>query len=469
MAKDNLHGIALRSASIEYTTLAKTKDVWNVSVHNLQPRDLPEKDAHEEDEETPDARTALLSDLRPLAHEWKGLANVSLRADQLLLRVVDLPTTDPDELLGMMELQIEKFSPFPVDTLTVSYETLAETESSSRVLIVAVKNDVVDDLGDVFHELGVTVRWIDVDVLGWWHWLTKYEKVEKFGREAILMNFQDSMMLVVAQNGSPLALRAIPGLEEMTPEERSDTVAEEVDFTLTSLETEWGGVDHTHYSLWTEGEPSQELANSLGESLQSDIATASLNDLPPLSHALAERAMDRRPGIVDLAPPGWEAEDLARATKKNLLIATAGVIGVCLCIFLVLSVLVKVRKTQLEKVTVSRQEIAEPANQVRAVQNKVKMLRKYIEHDSSSLEVLRSICVSLTDGVDLSSFAYNRNGNISIRGEANSEEPIYKFVEQLQDAPLFQDVKLDRVEQKRRKNQNKSIFRLAAKIQGKPL
>lgn len=165
MAKNNLHGIALRSGSIEYTTLLKTKEEWNVSVQDSQPRNLSTRSADDEEEETPDTHAALVSELRPLAHGWKGLANVSLRADQLLLRVVDLPTTDPDELLGMMELQIEKFSPFPVDTLTVSYETLAETESSSRVLIVAAKNELVDELGDVFHELGVTVRWIDVSTL----------------------------------------------------------------------------------------------------------------------------------------------------------------------------------------------------------------------------------------------------------------------------------------------------------------
>lgn len=469
MSKEIVHGIALRSGSVEYTTLTKVKDEWQVSGQDSRPRDssglVAEGEEGEEGEE-PDAHSLLVAELRPMAHGWKGQASLALPADQLLLRVVDLPTVDLDEILSMVELQIEQFSPFPVDTLTVSYELLAETDTSSRVLIVAVKNDLVDALGDAFHEVGVTVRWIDVDVLGWWHWLTQQEKVSKFGREAILMNLQDGMVLIVAQNGVPLTVRAIPGLEDMTAEEVSETVAEEVDFTLTSLETEWGGVDHTQFSLWSEGEPPIGLADSLGAALDTPVASGNLNDLPLLSRALADRARERDPGMVDLAPPEWEAGDVARLTKRNLLVASGGVVGVCLCILLGMSVMAGVRKAGLEKAKVQRQQIVEPAQQVRLVRDKVNALRKYIDDDSSSLEVLRTISLSLPDGVDLSSFTYNRNGNVTIRGEASQEQPIYKFVERLQATEMFEDLDLGRVEARRRNNQVRKTFRLTAKIEG---
>jgi len=464
MSKETVHGIALRSGSVEYTTLTKVKDEWQVLGQDSQPRDSSGIVGVGEDGEESDAHSLLVAELRPMANEWRGEASLALPADQLLLRVVDLPTIDPDELLSMVELQIETFSPFPVDTLTVSFEVLAETESSSRVLIVAVKNDVVDALGEAFHEVGVTVRWVDVDVLGWWHWLTQKEKVSKYGREALLMNLQDGLVLIVAQNGVPLTVRAIPGLEDMNTEEFSETVAEEVDFTLTSLETEWGGVDHTQISLWSEGDPPIGLAESLGVALSTSVASGNLNDLPLLSHALADRATERDPGTVDLAPPEWEAGDLARLTKRNLLVASGGVVGVCLCVLLGVSVMAGVRKAGLEKVKLRRQQIIEPAQELRLVRDKVNDLRRYIDDDSSSLEVLRAVSLSLPEGVDISQFYFSRTGNTAIRCEAAQKQSIFKFSEKLGETGLFEDVESGRVEPRRRKGVVKFQTRIEVKL-----
>ncbi|MEA3189018.1 MAG: hypothetical protein QOD99_2848 [Chthoniobacter sp.] len=72
--------------------------------------------------------------------------HLALPTDLVLLERMRLPATDRIELGGMMQLQLEKTLPFPADQVTSGIEIIAQTESESVVLAIAVETGQLDAL-----------------------------------------------------------------------------------------------------------------------------------------------------------------------------------------------------------------------------------------------------------------------------------------------------------------------------------
>jgi hypothetical protein len=81
---------------------------------------------------------------------WQKKLNIAwLSAEQVFLRVVQLPKCEPDELRSMVELQLEKISPLPVNQIVWSFEPLPQSsgELQTVIVVLAERNLVEDFLG----------------------------------------------------------------------------------------------------------------------------------------------------------------------------------------------------------------------------------------------------------------------------------------------------------------------------------
>ncbi len=85
---------------------------------------------------------------RVVAIDWHTLyapkSNVAwLGAEQVFLRVIQLPTTDPAEIAGMLEFQIEKLAPVPLANLVTSHVICPAPANAKQttVLVVMAERD----------------------------------------------------------------------------------------------------------------------------------------------------------------------------------------------------------------------------------------------------------------------------------------------------------------------------------------
>ena len=237
MAKNIIHGIVLGPGRVDYTTLEETQDNWAPGPSDSFP--VPE-DASEGD--------GLGEALRAHAAALRGPCAIALPAKKCLLRVADLPSTDPYELEGMIELQIDKFSPFPVEQLLVSHELLERGDGRCRVLIAAMQRTKIDAIGDAFHGIGGQPHQIDVDALCYWRMIEAAPTAPKQGREVLLLAGPADTVLIVADSGVPTVFRSLGPPDGMDRQTYCATVAEETEYALTSMETEWGPAVQLRYS-----------------------------------------------------------------------------------------------------------------------------------------------------------------------------------------------------------------------------
>ena len=80
---------------------------------------------------------------RLVAKDWRSLfqnkLNVAwLPPEQVFLRVAQLPRSDFNEMLAMVELQLEKLSPMPVAQVVWSFQVLPHTDANLQTVIVMI-------------------------------------------------------------------------------------------------------------------------------------------------------------------------------------------------------------------------------------------------------------------------------------------------------------------------------------------
>ncbi len=86
-----------------------------------------------------------------VAKDWRSLFQTKLNIawlppEQVFLRVTQLPKSNFDETLSMVELQMEKLSPMPVAQVVWSFHTLAHTDDNLQtVVVMVVARSVVEE------------------------------------------------------------------------------------------------------------------------------------------------------------------------------------------------------------------------------------------------------------------------------------------------------------------------------------
>lgn len=450
MSDDITTALVLQAKRIEWTSLRRRKGQIEVA----------EQESVALEAEGPARAAALKAALARV----KGRLATALPTDQTLLRVVKLPTTDVAEIREMAELQVDKFSPFPTDQMAVSQEVLAQQENSAQVLIAACRREHVEHCGEELQAAGQLPREIDVTVLGWWRLLKQNREVPESGATLLLIVEERSTELIVARDGTPAVIRSLGAPSASDPESSARDIAEEINYSLTALETEWGMPAPTVLHVWRHRELPGAFIDALRAACEPALEPHLLDTLPPLSEGLARRAIERGPHMLDFAPAEWKATLASRRLQRNL--ATAG--GVFVLVWLLaVGALVAGLQIQKRRLADARSQLAalrEPARAVDQLKEQVRSLERYLDPTFSALECLREISERLPPGVDLTALTYKKYGQIALRGEADQSDPIYDFFQSLEQTQLFPAVKPEGVTQQQRGGRTKSQFKLTIEL-----
>jgi len=436
MAKEKTAALIVREDVLEWTIVQQRHRVVDAGRAAMSAPAAPEE-AADADAEAPAAPP---SPLREAAARLKGCAlSVGLTTDRLLLRVLDLPAVDRDELRDMVALQFDKYSPFPVDTMVLSYEILRQQDSSSHILMAAVQQSAVDRLGERLREAGLEIDRLDAAILGWWRALADAGRMSQTGRQAFVLLDGPDPEMIVAQDGTPVLFRSLTGPGERPDEDGAAALAEEVSYALMSLERDHGGGAATtvHLGYAGDAEPPH-LVRALAYTCECAAESFPLDELPRPSEGLARRAADRTAAAaLDLTPAVWRSAEQAREFR-NKMIGAAGVIFFAwIASLAVLLGGLQYHRAKLARLEESLASWREPALDVREMRRRAFMIQRYTDNEHSALECLRQISAVQPSGIELTSFAYRKGENVRIAGEAEAVGVVYAFKDSLDRSGFF--------------------------------
>ncbi|MCX7591778.1 MAG: hypothetical protein N2255_09135 [Kiritimatiellae bacterium] len=441
MPKAIVTGMAVDRDRVEWAVLRLTREKPIVLDSGHAPMVSPTGDGNGtggEQNEGP-ARVQASKELGP---RLKGEITIGISSDEVLLRVITLPNAEPEELRGMVELQLDKFSPFPPESMVVSHEIIKRGDQTSLVLVAAVKEETVSAIIEKLAAGGILPERVDAAPLAWWRLLTDEGKVPREGRHVFVLLHGGTPELIVAEDGIPILFRPLPGTTGLDEGQLAEEIGNEISYTLMALELEYGARPTESIRIWYRGTPPDRFARKLGERFACNAFSQSLDSLPGLAVGLARRHAAAAEPAIDLTPVRWSARKAGRILKRRILMAAAGILGVW---FLTVVGFVAAFTLHRHSLTTLRQEYErwkQPAVEVREMRNRVMLIKRYLDRKQSPLECLREVALLQPAGVDLTSFLYKKGEVVKIAGEGDSVGLVYDFKKSLDGSGLFREARL---------------------------
>jgi len=396
LAQHGMTAVAWRGERLEWTRLVPQGSGWKTGGHGL--------------ETPPEPPTAEF--MKPVVAQWHGPVWLTLPASKALLRVVSLPTTEVGELHDMAALQLDKFSPFPAESMVMGLEVLEHQEKATRVLIAAAQREAIAAQAAPLLAAGLLPAGVGVDIVGWWQNLKAAGQLVEHGGELIIVLTTAGAELMALHNGHPLLFRTLSQSLAGSAE-----LIEELDFALLSLEAEWGE-ETPRLAIWRAPDVPAALTAAIEAHAGLRVTLHDLTALPALTEA-RQRVVRRR-----LAVAGTVVGAL-------WLLGMAGLVGYS-----------QWQKHQVADMQREQARLETPAAEVRRQQELIKVLQQYADPPGSALECLREISAALPEDVKITSFTFAKGDKITLRGEADDAKSIYTFQQGLKGAVRFKQVQL---------------------------
>jgi len=375
---------------------------------------------------------------------WQKKLNIAwLPAEQVFLRVVHLPKCEPAELRSMVELQLEKLAPLPVNQIVWSFEVVPQSAGELQtVIVIIVERSVVEAFLGNLESDGYLADRLDLPFL---HQLL----ATPFDADSAWIYLQPTetknLGLVAWWYGG--TLQQLNLLNLPAGEQGATALGDQ----LTTIA--WGG----ELEGWLTSRPQWHLVAdntvaAVWEPALSQWADEPVKHVPPLAladlAALSAQRAARAESTASLLP----AEFTARYQQQFIDRLWMGGLGALAIVYLA-GVLIyfgalQVLKIQTGKVQNQVASMTSAYTSARQLKDRVKLLQEQVNLKYAALDCLRIVSEMLPPELTLSSFSVSfQAGKLTLSGKAQSDQrgQITKFNDDLKQARVNEEKLFDTV------------------------
>jgi hypothetical protein len=398
---------------------------------------------------TPVAQGSLASRGEPapeISGKRAGSVTIALPARQIVTRILRLPLLDPEELAGAVSLQVDKFSPFPVEQMVYSYEVLGKHgEEETIVLIAIAQRASVGAWGDSLRKSSTEIVRVDGSALGLWQAILSSGGINTRRRESLLVVDADEVVLITHDAGQLLAVSGLGATGDFGNSGVCEDLAEEVLRILMETDAENGIGDDASLVVVADGAVGQvgALKSALAQVLEIPVLDYKANVFPDVMDGILQRsiAFGADGSRLNLVPPDWVLDSDSVRFRKRLMLAGGSLIGLWVLLIGAGMGYLAWERSRLVQLRELETQWLRPANAVRSLRLQVSLIDRYQDRTHSALESLREISAVLPQGIDLVSLTYRKGDGIEVIGEADSGDLVLEFNRRLNASALFGDVR----------------------------
>ncbi len=225
----------------------------------------------------------------------KMAVRLAIPCQAALLERLTLPATDHEELAGMLQLQLEKTLPYPVEEMSSDFEVIHSAENESTLLSVAAHSGQLDEICQPLRDLSRLPQKITLFAM--------HVAAACPADETVLAIYAEQGQFVVAicEQGKLSWAQTVGGFDD-------DTLIAELPQLMLTAEMEGVPTQFTSIRL---DQALERLAQPLRDLLKLPVAPLSLDGLPEPAG--------------NLVPSAWKADtrriEQAERLKQRLLLA----------------------------------------------------------------------------------------------------------------------------------------------------
>lgn len=397
---------------------------------------------------------------------------IILSRDQLTVRNLELPTTDPQEIKDIISIQAGKQTPFSRDEIVTDFQTIGSNRSHyTKVLLAIVQKVIVNSYLNNLAEKKDAVQKIVLgsECLANWYSVIKREiKDETFAIFDLNADFCD---FSVFSKEKLLFTRLLPfGISDLQEESWRESFLEEIKVSFDAYKKENIGpafnkvilmgtapirsktsngaskfdkdlkdILAEHFSLEAFRVPdelegitiSREAESTLDEEKKEGVSFSKL----------IGSALDPARPLMDFLPLGLKRARSARIKRKELMLA-----GILILSVLIMGLGIFLEKIYTKTLLLRRMDaqfvkLEDGTSELKKEYLKINLIKNRMDTKNSALGVLREIHKVVPQEIYLTNISFEEGKLISLRGTSKAMSEVFKFVKTLKGLPNFRNVK----------------------------
>jgi hypothetical protein len=393
-------------------------------------------------EGTPDAKSrwqTAVQDLRQKLNPHEHRIVTAIRGEDALCQTLRLPTTQVEELRQMLDLQIDNFTPLPVEEVVYSFEPLEITNNETLVLVAVAPKAVINQRVEVLETAGFPPEVVAVDVLAVFR---SFLRNELLPLDENLNTFvqigSTAANIIVHTHGVPVAIRSVVLGEgaSLGSVESLAALREELQRTLVAAEADQPDREAGRVTLATWNENLRADVEELARGWSGQAQCYTNGSMPsPAASLCVEAVSDAR--RLNLLPDEWR-QRRQRAQRRRRLASGGIVLSVIYLLGLAVFLsLMGVQQSRLNRVKAEIAQNQKAFNDTRELQRLLLTMQKQLDTEYSALEVLREVSVVMPENVKLNGFTFKKDQTVTLKAQAESAAIANDFISELERCRLF--------------------------------
>jgi len=404
---------------------------------------------------------------------------------------IEVPSTDPEEIKSIINLQASRHTPYSREEVLISYINLGMNASNNtRILLVIVHRDGVKERISLLEKAGLDVDKILFVPEAQARFYAKALNLKKEAPPSGIIDFSlNATTYIVVSKGSLLFVRHIPigikaimdGTVDGKKVSTEAFLQDELKKSMDAFVQEEGCEAPVSYMVTTTHEAVGNILPILKEGLkielqvnafsnfikgsldarkklQSDFGDDSFLDViaPATSAARCE---------INLMPEEMVLKKTVDHQSKELSKSGVGAIIIMLLLGAMIMSNIYFKDTYLNKNL--REHYAPQKAQVEVLQekmNKVKLVGEYIKNRMTSLDIIHELYTITPHTIYLNNVVVDDQGTVTIDGVSDSMAEVFSYVKSLDDSTMFNGAKTKSTSTKKDNGKDVASFEIEFKL-----
>ncbi|MBI4436828.1 MAG: pilus assembly protein PilM [Candidatus Omnitrophica bacterium] len=411
----------------------------------------------------------------------------SIPRSQVTTRTPVLPSTQPSELLKIVEFQIEKLIPFPKEKIIFDYRILETTpEGYSRLLLVIAGEEVIRRDLAILKRVGLSPESIFFSSEGLVAWLNLVQGEKKEdGIFSVLVDVDLFTTHVEVLRGGELYFTRSFSIGSRQLGRGKEDPSQEAFFqelkrTFVAFKKEFPPGDIHHLFLSGSAGILPSVQRIVSSQLSIPIEAIDFKAHCPLETSvlpeegfLQEVSFSSSAGLllrerknIDLIPHSIKEARVRRTFRRTATQFFALLAGSFFLLSLMFGRSLQSRRQTLLSLETQLHEVEPVATQMESMHQQLEVLKARSAQSEAMLELLRELYRLIPQETSLT-FLLLEPGHLSLQGGSKDLAPVFQFAKSLESSPLFKSVQVKNATRRTLSEGEITYFRIDALLETK--
>lgn len=400
---------------------------------------------------------------------------IILPRNQVTVRNLELPTTDPEEIKDIINIQAGKQTPFSRDEIIADFKTIGlSREHYTKVLLAIIQKAIVNKFLNNLAERKEAVSRIVLSSQVFTNWYPTVAPkigvpVRNFisngaGETFAVLDINDDFSDFCVLSGSGLLFTKLLhfGGRDLSKRTWQKSFLEEIGLSLDAYRKESIGPPFNKVVI-VGTNPKEKSNEDMKDMLAKEL---SLEALGPFEDAESTSLLALNPDkpLMDFLPQGLKQARAKRIKRRELTLT-----GILILLVASLSVGILLERICTKTLLLKRLDtrlirLEKETSGLKKENLKINLIESRINAGNSAIEVLRRIHKVIPQEIYLTCVNFEENKQVSLRGTSKDMSLVFKLVKTLEELPDFEDVKTKYVTKRRLKDKDLTDFEITCPL-----